>query len=206
MWREVSKMDRLLIRHNLGPFKLDWSIMVVAHWAHQRGADQSGLIYLFKNAKERKGGKKTAPRFPRGVTTMSGGGGGRAMTVLNVAEKPSVAKSVSTLLSRNQGLRVREGRSRYNKVFEFEYSIRGQPCHMMMTSVTGHVTELDFDERFRKWNSCDPADLFHAPIRKSVPQVIRFNYFSIRCFLFGIWSWKSLNQFLALGKVSKNVI
>ncbi|KAI4326150.1 hypothetical protein MLD38_031490 [Melastoma candidum] len=103
---------------------------------------------------------------------MSGGGGaaGRGINVLNVAEKPSVAKSVATLLSRNQGLRVRDGRSRYNKVFEFGYSIRGQPCHMIMTSVTGHVTELDFDDRFRKWNSCDPADLFHAPIRKAVPQ------------------------------------
>lgn len=40
-----------------------WAITVVAH---QRGAEQSGFIYLFKNAKDRKGGKKTAPPFPRG--------------------------------------------------------------------------------------------------------------------------------------------
>ncbi|XP_056168081.1 DNA topoisomerase 3-alpha isoform X3 [Syzygium oleosum] len=97
-------------------------------------------------------------------------GGGRALTVLNVAEKPSVAKSVATLLSRGQGMRVREGRSRYNKVFEFDYSIRGRHCRMLVTSVTGHLMELDFDDRFRKWHSCDPAVLFAAPVRKAVPQ------------------------------------
>ena len=97
--------------------------------------------------------------------------GGRAVTVLNVAEKPSVAKSVSTILSRSQGLRVRDGRSRYNKIFEFSYSIRGQPCHMLFTSVTGHLMELEFEERFRKWHSCDPADLYRAPVHKFVPEV-----------------------------------
>ncbi|XVE86484.1 hypothetical protein DITRI_Ditri18aG0037600 [Diplodiscus trichospermus] len=90
--------------------------------------------------------------------------------VLNVAEKPSVAKSVSGILSRNQGLRVRDGRSRFNKIFEFNYSIRGQPCHMLFTSVTGHLMELEFEDRFRKWHSCDPADLYHAPVRKYVPE------------------------------------
>ncbi|MED6216586.1 DNA topoisomerase 3-alpha [Stylosanthes scabra] len=94
----------------------------------------------------------------------------RTVTVLNVAEKPSVARSVSTILSRNQGFRMREGRSRYNKIFEFSYSIRGQPCNMLFTSVTGHLMELEFDERFRKWHSCDPADLYQAPVRKSVPE------------------------------------
>ncbi|KAJ6918667.1 DNA topoisomerase 3-alpha isoform X2 [Populus alba x Populus x berolinensis] len=89
--------------------------------------------------------------------------------VLNVAEKPSVAKSVATILSRNQ-LRVRDGRSRYNKIFEFNYSINGQQCHMLVTSVTGHLMEVEFEERFRKWHSCDPADLYAAPIRKYVPE------------------------------------
>ncbi|XP_027335440.1 DNA topoisomerase 3-alpha isoform X2 [Abrus precatorius] len=92
------------------------------------------------------------------------------MNVLNVAEKPSVAKSVSTILSRNQGLRIRDGRSRYNKIFEFNYTIRGQPCHMLFTSVTGHLMELEFEDRYRKWHSCDPADLYHAPVHKFVPE------------------------------------
>lgn len=102
------------------------------------------------------------------------GGGGRAIRVLNVAEKPSVAKAVAGILSKNQqgGMRVRDGRSRFNKIFEFNYAINGQPCHMSFTSVTGHLMELDFDDRVRKWHSCDPVDLYHAPVRKHVPQVV----------------------------------
>ncbi|KHN09630.1 DNA topoisomerase 3-alpha [Glycine soja] len=81
-----------------------------------------------------------------------------------------VARTVATILSRNQNMRMREGRSRYNKIFEFNYTIRGQPCHMIFTSVTGHLMELEFDDRYRKWHSCDPADLFRAPVHKFVPE------------------------------------
>lgn len=112
---------------------------------------------------------------------MHHGGGGGAIRVLNVAEKPSVAKSVAEILSRpSGGMRSREGRSRYNRVFEFDYSIGGRACHMLVTSVTGHLMELEFDDRFRRWHSCDPADLFHAPVRKSVPQV----RLSVSCYPF----------------------
>ncbi|KAK9110282.1 hypothetical protein Sjap_018342 [Stephania japonica] len=41
---------------------------------------------------------------------------------------------------------------------------------MAVTSVTGHLMEMEFDERYRKWHSCDPADLYHAPVKKFVPQ------------------------------------
>ncbi|KAL2651189.1 hypothetical protein R1flu_019317 [Riccia fluitans] len=91
------------------------------------------------------------------------------LRVLNVAEKPSVAKAVAGILSRNQ-LHVREGRSPYNKIYEFSYSIGGQQCFMLMTSVTGHLMELEFEDQYRKWHSCDPAVLYQAPIRKRVPQ------------------------------------
>ncbi|XP_042417323.1 DNA topoisomerase 3-alpha-like [Zingiber officinale] len=101
----------------------------------------------------------------------SGGGGGRTIRVLNVAEKPSVAKAVAEILSRRSGgMRSREGRSRFNRVFEFEYAIGSQVCHMLVTSVTGHLMELEFEDRFRKWHSCDPVDLYNAPVRKFVPE------------------------------------
>lgn len=119
---------------------------------------------------------KTKPnQKPFGVKKMAGGGGrGGMIKVLNVAEKPSVAKAVSGILSRGQGLRVREGRSRYNKIFEFVYTINAQQCQMSFTSVTGHLMELEFEDRYRKWHSCDPVDLYNAPVRKHVPQVTSF--------------------------------
>ncbi|KAK6117539.1 hypothetical protein DH2020_048718 [Rehmannia glutinosa] len=101
------------------------------------------------------------------------GGGGRPLRALNVAEKPSVAKAVSGILSKTPssgGLRVRDGRSRYNRIFEFNYTIQNQQVHMSFTSVTGHLMELDFEDRYRKWHSCDPVDLYHAPVKKYVPE------------------------------------
>ncbi|XP_050372382.1 DNA topoisomerase 3-alpha isoform X3 [Argentina anserina] len=100
------------------------------------------------------------------MSRSSGGG----LRVLNVAEKPSVAKSVANILSRGQGLRMREGRSRYNKIYDFSYSVNGCAAQMLFTSVTGHLMELEFEDRYRKWHSCDPALLFQAPVRKFVPE------------------------------------
>eukprot|EP00271_Cylindrocystis_brebissonii_P001574 TRINITY_DN11845_c0_g2_i1.p1 TRINITY_DN11845_c0_g2~~TRINITY_DN11845_c0_g2_i1.p1 ORF type:complete len:266 (-),score=43.49 TRINITY_DN11845_c0_g2_i1:454-1251(-) len=91
------------------------------------------------------------------------------LRVLNVAEKPSVAKTVSHILSGGQ-MRTRDGRSRFNRIFEFGYTIGGRQCDMRMTSVSGHLMEMAFEENFRKWNSCDPTVLYEAPIRKRVPQ------------------------------------
>ncbi|CAI9777537.1 unnamed protein product [Fraxinus pennsylvanica] len=99
--------------------------------------------------------------------------GGRPIRALNVAEKPSVAKAVSGILSKNPssgGLRVRDGRSRYNKIFEFNYTIQNQQFHMSFTSVTGHLMELEFEERYRKWHSCDPVQLYQAAVKKYVPE------------------------------------
>ena len=42
---------------------------------------------------------------------------------------------------------------------------------MLMTSVSGHLMEMDFTEEHRKWNSCEPLSLFDAPVRKVIPQV-----------------------------------
>lgn len=37
-----------------------------------------------------------------------------------------------------------------------------------MTSVTGHLCDIDFDQAFSSWSSCDPLQLFEAPIRTQV--------------------------------------
>ena len=62
--------------------------------------------------------------------------------VLNVAEKPSVAKEVSRVLS-NGGCTNRRGASQYNAIWEFPYTVMGQRCDMVFTSVTGHVMGLE---------------------------------------------------------------
>ncbi len=42
---------------------------------------------------------------------------------------------------------------------------------MVMTSVSGHLMELEFPPSHRPWRSCAAGDLFGAPVVRSVPQV-----------------------------------
>ena len=89
---------------------------------------------------------------------------------LNVAEKPSIAKSVSQILSHGS-TRIRTGPSKYNRNFDFDYTISGKEYGMTMTSVSGHIMEIDFSEEYQKWTGCPVIDLFMAPIVKTVNKV-----------------------------------
>eukprot|EP00467_Chlorarachnion_reptans_P000826 CAMPEP_0114491312 /NCGR_PEP_ID=MMETSP0109-20121206/2931_1 /TAXON_ID=29199 /ORGANISM="Chlorarachnion reptans, Strain CCCM449" /LENGTH=930 /DNA_ID=CAMNT_0001668033 /DNA_START=287 /DNA_END=3075 /DNA_ORIENTATION=- len=89
--------------------------------------------------------------------------------VLSVAEKPSVAKKLAQILSRPGHPTTRNSPSPYNKNFEFRMRLEGQMVDMVITSVTGHLMEIDFDASLRGWTSCTPAHLFEAPVQKRVP-------------------------------------
>ena len=44
-------------------------------------------------------------------------------------------------------------------IWEFPYTVMGQRCDMVFTSVTGHVMGLDFPPSHRGWNTCNPREL-----------------------------------------------
>ncbi|KAI0560521.1 DNA topoisomerase [Gracilaria domingensis] len=81
------------------------------------------------------------------------------LRILNVAEKPSAAKEIMHVLKGSQSAQSRHGRSRFNPIYEFNMSVQGRPSHMIFTSVTGHIKNTDFEDRYRKWGSCDPSQL-----------------------------------------------
>ncbi|KAM7295984.1 DNA topoisomerase 3-alpha [Ixodes scapularis] len=85
------------------------------------------------------------------------------MRVLNVAEKNDAAKNLSEIMSRGS-YRRRDGLSVYNKIYEFDYNLFNTNCKMIMTSVSGHLLTLEFVSDYRKWHSCSPVELFHAPV------------------------------------------
>jgi DNA topoisomerase-3 len=37
-----------------------------------------------------------------------------------------------------------------------------------MTSVAGHIVSHDFEQRYKKWSSCDPSALFEARIESYI--------------------------------------
>ena len=87
-----------------------------------------------------------------------------------VAEKPSVAKSVATVMSAPGGFRSRASHSPYNYYFEFEARVQGVMSHVVFTSVTGHLYELDFTAEYRRnWAGSDPLELFDAPVVRFIP-------------------------------------
>ncbi|XP_019659228.2 DNA topoisomerase 3-alpha isoform X1 [Ailuropoda melanoleuca] len=89
--------------------------------------------------------------------------------ILCVAEKNDAAKGIADLLS-NGRMRRREGFSKFNKIYEFDYRLYGQNVTMIMTSVSGHLLAHDFQMQFRKWHSCNPLVLFEAEIEKYCPE------------------------------------
>ncbi|XP_061401993.1 DNA topoisomerase 3-alpha-like [Musca vetustissima] len=87
------------------------------------------------------------------------------MKYLNVAEKNDAAKTIAGQLS-NGTARRREGYSVYNKIYDFEAIVKGTKSKMVMTSVSGHLLQLEFLNSYRNWQNVDPESLFDAPIRK----------------------------------------
>ncbi|KAK9917893.1 hypothetical protein WJX75_009329 [Coccomyxa subellipsoidea] len=83
--------------------------------------------------------------------------------VLLVAEKPSLALSIATILSQNQA----RSRKSYLDVHEWDGKFHGRAAHFKMTSVIGHVLSVDFPPKYQNWETTDPASLFDAPIIKT---------------------------------------
>ena len=87
--------------------------------------------------------------------------------VLNVAEKNDAAKNIANIMSGGRANR-REGFSHFNKIYEFDYMVQGQQAEMVMTSLSGHLLNMEFAPQYRKWYSCNPVALFDAPLAKGV--------------------------------------
>jgi DNA topoisomerase III len=100
--------------------------------------------------------------------------------ILCVAEKPAIAKAVANHLAggRINSVRPREilvtypisdtsqrpiRGNQYVKNYEFDFNFRQWGnCSVVMTSVLGHLTGLDFDKEYKNWRSCPPSQLFEA--------------------------------------------
>lgn len=80
-----------------------------------------------------------------------------------VAEKPSIALSIATVLSGGK-LYTRKAST---EVHEFDGTFLGSHAYIKVTSVVGHVFRLDFPPAYQDWNATNPLDLFQAPVHKA---------------------------------------
>jgi DNA topoisomerase III len=106
-------------------------------------------------------------------------GGGR-ITVLNVAEKPSVARSLVGAFARFPGARESAPMRREAAQIFTQENVQfplvtsqgqgipsqgpGVPHTMITTAVRGHLASTDFPPEYG-WNQCDPIALFDAPLQ-----------------------------------------
>lgn len=91
--------------------------------------------------------------------------------ILCVAEKPAIAKAVAQHLSGGRITTHHIRGNQYVKNYEFDFNFRTWGnCSVVMTSVLGHLTGLDFDPAFKGWRSCQPSQLFDAPIQTTIDQ------------------------------------
>ncbi|XP_061605462.1 DNA topoisomerase 3-alpha [Phyllopteryx taeniolatus] len=93
---------------------------------------------------------------------------GQIKRVLCVAEKNDAAKGISEIMSNGRSIR-REGQSKFNKIYEYEYHLFGQNVTVTMTSVSGHLLALEFKAPYQNWLSCNPVLLFDAEVEKYCP-------------------------------------
>ncbi|KAK4538126.1 hypothetical protein CDCA_CDCA16G4151 [Cyanidium caldarium] len=103
-----------------------------------------------------------------------------ALRVLNVAEKPSVAREAARVLSHGRAQR-RNGRSPYHPNWHWTTTLtlasqtgeRLSVQEMVFTAVSGHVEEVEFESPYHQWDTCSPLDLLdatHIPTRRYVPE------------------------------------
>lgn len=85
-----------------------------------------------------------------------------APIVLMVAEKPSIALSIASMLSSGNMSTRRSG----TDVHEFDGMFKGSKVHYKVTSVIGHILSTDFPPAYQNWETTNPFDLFQAPIIK----------------------------------------
>lgn len=90
------------------------------------------------------------------------------MKVLCVAEKNSIAKAVSQILG-GGSVQPRDSGYQYVKNYDFQFSgfpfVHGDyGIEVTMTSVAGHLTNIDFSNDRHGWGKCHIYELFDAPL------------------------------------------
>ncbi|CAK4032609.1 DNA topoisomerase [Lecanosticta acicola] len=91
--------------------------------------------------------------------------------VLCVAEKNSIAKAVAQHLSGGRPDTQNIPGAQFNKNYVFSYNFpTWGPCDVVMTSVSGHLMERDFDAQYKNWQASNPSVLFEARINKNVAE------------------------------------
>lgn len=86
------------------------------------------------------------------------------VNVLMIAEKPSIARMISQVLSNNKCKEHRMGRGKC--LITFNGDFKGVPAKFTVSAVAGHVYGADFLREHNKWDAIDAGELYNVPTVK----------------------------------------
>ncbi|KAG5438380.1 hypothetical protein PCANB_002868 [Pneumocystis canis] len=120
------------------------------------------------------------------------------MKILCVAEKPSIAKALSDILG-GGNVHKRKTKDIYNNNYDirFKFNFSWGDSFVTITSVRGHLLEWDFEEAFKKWNACNPLNLFEAKIIPTINKDmrnIRDNILKESQYAHGLYIWTDCDR------------
>lgn len=111
--------------------------------------------------------------------------------LLCVAEKPSVAKKVSTILSEGH-FEVERSPSKFNSNFLFFQEFLCKRTQVCFTSVSGHIFDLELPPQFRVWDQTDEYLIFDQEPIDVVAKAsvnIQKNLLNLAKKSFGLFLW-----------------
>lgn len=89
---------------------------------------------------------------------------GKYVNVLMIAEKPSIAKIITSILSNNK---YKNKSEKYGRpVYTFEGYFQYSNAHFTVSAVAGHLYSTDFLSEHNDWDAIEPGDLFDVSIIK----------------------------------------
>ena len=86
------------------------------------------------------------------------------VNVLMIAEKPSIARAISEVLSGGKCKNHKTGRGKC--LLTFDGFFQGAKARFTVSAVAGHVYTSDFLRQHNKWDAIDPVELYDVPIVK----------------------------------------
>ena len=88
------------------------------------------------------------------------------LNILMIAEKPSIARTIAKILSKNKN-NLKDYTERENWcLFEFKGRFKGKFANFVVSSVAGHLYQTEFLRKHQNFDM-DPCDLFDVPTVKT---------------------------------------
>ena len=87
------------------------------------------------------------------------------INVLMIAEKPSIARTISRILCKNKNQLVDKTKEMGWCHFSFSGEFKGKKANFVVSAVSGHIYQTEFLRKYQRYD-IDPIELFDSPLVK----------------------------------------